>query len=211
MSQLTRQSVFLLGSFALVFLWEVSPLSQITVPALGFLVFVYLLLSARQKKRQSQEQQVKRAAADLEASNIFILNTIILLLIFSTGSLDSPLYFLLYFISFGIGFVLVPETVFVFMIGCMLIFLPEALGGSNVVENLIKVGSLGLISPLAYFFGREFRAREVQKEKNEEAAQKITQEAATVLLNENEKLSVEEKEILADLIQTGEDLREEPK
>jgi hypothetical protein len=206
MSQLTRQSLFLLASFALVFLWEVSPLSQITVPALGFLVFLYLILSTRQKKRQSQEERQQRMATDLEASNIFILNTIILLLIFATGSLDSPLYFLLYFIAFGISFVLVPETVFVFMIGCMLIFLPSAFSG-NVAENLIKVASLGLLSPLAYFFGREFRAREEQKVKNEEAAQKITQEAATVLMDKDDKLSVEDKEILADLIQTGEELR----
>ncbi len=225
MSQFIKQAVFLLASFAAVFFWQLSPLAEFTVPALGFLVFLYLILSKQksslpkryQQSEISQEQSIKDSIKTLnkDGVNIFILNTIVFLLIFSTGSLNSPLFFLLYFISFAIAFVLLPQMVFVFILGSILIFLPDALILNEtspetklLVENLIKLASLGLISPLAYFFGKEYQERIIHQEQDKEVAEIISNEAANVLNNEEDRLSEEDKEQLVDIIEESEKLKE---
>lgn len=207
--KLITQSLILLASFLAVFIWEASPLAQLTVPALGFLIFLYLILSKRTPFRSSQPDDMsKPSKISKEDLNIFILNTIILLLIFTTGGLHSPLYFLLYFISFGIAFVLLPETVFAFIIGSVLIFLPDALTG-EIYKNMLELGSLVLISPLAYFFGREYRARLSLQEKNAEIAERITEQAGDVLEREEDTLNDEEKTELANIIKESEALKKE--
>lgn len=225
MSQLLKQALFLLSSFGVVFLWKESSLVEFTIPLLGFLVFLYLLLSSKKpllwKKSQSVEntqqhslEQNKKKTFNKDEINIFILNTIVFLLIFSTGSLRSPLFFLLYFISFGIAFVLLPQLVFVFILGSILILLPDALSNQTstdtklLVENLVKLASLGLISPLAYFFGREYQERIIHQKQDKEVAEIISNEAANVLNNEEEKLSEEDKEQLIDIIEETEKLKE---
>jgi hypothetical protein len=225
MSQLLKQALFLLSSFSVVFFWKESSLVEFTIPLLGFLVFLYLLISSKKpllwKKSQAVENlqkhsrvQNKKKTFNKDAINIFILNTIVFLLIFSTGSLRSPLFFLLYFISFGIAFVLLPQIVFVFILGSILILLPDVLSNQPpsdtklFVENLVKLASLGLISPLAYFFGREYQERIIHQEQDKEVAEIISNEAANVLNNEEEKLSEEDKEQLVDIIEETEKLKE---
>ncbi|GIW62060.1 MAG: hypothetical protein KatS3mg089_0912 [Patescibacteria group bacterium] len=225
MSQLLKQALFLFTSFGVVFLWKESTFVEFTIPLLGFLVFLYLLLASKKpllwKKSQSVEntqqhslEQNKKKIFNKDEINIFILNTIVFLLIFSTGSLKSPLFFLLYFISFGIAFVLLPQIVFVFILGSILIFIPDALSNQTpsdtklLSENLVKLASLGLISPLAYFFGKEYQERLIHQEKDKEVAEIISNEAANVLNNEEEKLSEEDKEQLVDIIEESEKLKE---
>jgi hypothetical protein len=225
MSQLLKQALFLLSSFSVVFFWKESSLVEFTIPLLGFLVFLYLLISSKKpllwKKSEAVENsqkhsrvQNKKKTFNKDAINIFILNTIVFLLIFSTGSLRSPLFFLLYFISFGIAFVLLPQIVFVFILGSILILLPDVLSNQPpsdtklFVENLVKLASLGLISPLAYFFGREYQERIIHQEQDKEVAEIISNEAANVLNNEEEKLSEEDKEQLVDIIEETEKLKE---
>ena len=203
--KLVSQSLMLFSSFVAVFLWQASPLADFTVPAVGFLIFLYLILS---KGKKGKEPDKKENQMTKEGVTIFILNTMILLLIFATGGLTSPLYFLLYFISFGIAFVLLPETVFVFIVGAVLLFLPVALEG-EVARNLLQVGSLALISPLAYFFGKEYRARQAMQERTEEIAQSITEKAGDVLTNEEDVLTHEEKRELADIIKESQELKKE--
>lgn len=222
--KLLSQSLMLLASFVAVFLWQASPLADLTVPALGFLIFLYLILSKSPrtlpptqtsksdnilgKREESEADQQQRKPIAKEDLNIFILNTIILLLIFTTGGLHSPLYFLLYFISFGIAFVLLPETVFAFIIGSILLFLPDALVG-EVAQNLLQLGSLALISPLAFFFGREYRTRQAMQERNAELAEKITEQAGDVLEREEDSLSYDEKAELANIIKESEELKKD--
>lgn len=225
MSQVLKQALFLLSSFGVVFFWKESPLAEFTIPLLGFLIFLYLLLSSKNpslwKKSQSLEhspqqslEQNKKKTFSKDNLNIFILNTIVFLLIFSTGSFGSPLFFLLYFISFGIAFVLLPQMVFVFILGSILIFLPDALltktssEAKLLVENLIKLASLGLISPLAYFFGKEYQERIIHQKQDKEVAEIISNEAANVLNNEEDRLSEEDKEQLVDILEETEKLKQ---
>lgn len=207
--KLIRQSLILILSFLLVFVWQNSPLSSYTIPIIGLLVFIYLLLSARKKG-----EGFFTMGGD-SIWGIFILNTVILLLIFSTGGLSSSLFFLLYFLVFGIAFVFEPSIVFVFIIGIVLVFLQTALQ-DDVMGNFIKLVSLVLISPLAFFFGGEYRKRETEEgkiedleERTKSAADTIAKDVEGVIKNEKGNLKQEDVEKLNDILEETEELREE--
>ncbi|MDO8658855.1 MAG: hypothetical protein Q7K55_09000 [Candidatus Levybacteria bacterium] len=181
--KLVWQSLLLIFSFVSVYVWQKTILSGYTIQIFGFFIFLYLIVLFRKKGAP-----VKRLSfSNNESSAIYILNTVILLLIFSTNGFLSALFFLLYFMAFGIAFVFEPLTVFVFVIGTILIFLPDALK-NDVMKNLIMLGSLGLISPIAFFFGREYK----QDEKKDEHINKLEENAK----NTSEKIKKDVEEIL---------------
>ncbi len=191
------QSIVLLLSFAVVFVWQNSPLSNYTIQALGFFVFLYIITSMRKKNSNALNG----------AWGIFALNTAIFLLIFATGEFTSALFFLLYFLVFGIAFVFEPATVFVFVIATTLIFLPD-ISKDDVMSNLIRIGSLAMISPLAYFFGKEFRQRENEEEKAEKAGITITKDVKEII-EEDKNLKPDEVEKLNDILEETQNLKEE--
>ena len=199
------QSLLLLFSFALVFLWQASPLSSYTLPIIGFLIIIYIISSLATTKKGKQIS----LGGPL---GMFILNTIILLFVFSTGGLSSGFFFLLYFVVFALVFVFEPYTIIAFAIGIVLTFMPEAIKG-DVLGNFIRLGSIILISPLAFFFGREYRKSDEDiekiKEKTQEGAQKIESEVKDVLEEEKPKLENEDVEKLEKIIEETEKLREE--
>lgn len=205
------QTAVLILSFVIVFLWQTASLTDYTVSFLGILIVLYLVLSSR-----------KRGKGFLSMGGegpwgIFILNTVILLLIFSTGSLNSPLFFLLYFLGFGIAFVFEPVITFVFVIGAILVFAPDAMK-TDTVNNLLKIGSLVLISPLAFFFGREYRANdqkqeeiEALEERSKDAADTISKDVEEVIKDEKANLKSEDVDKLNEVLEETEDLRAESK
>lgn len=208
--KLLRHAIVLILSFGIVFVWEQTSLDDYTIQAVALLVVLYLGLSFLRKRRQQE--------ANFGGSlDIFILNTAIFLLIYTTGNIYSPLYFLLYFLGFGITFIFEPATVFLFTIGAVLIFLPEAMK-NGAIESYIKLGSLLLISPLAFFFGQEYRDRDRQEatiedmaERGKDAADTISQDVHEVLTEEKAKLEPKTVEKLNDILEETEDLREETK
>jgi hypothetical protein len=209
--KLVLQALVLIISFVIVFIWEQTPLSGYTVQILAVLVVLYLIISAR-----------KKGAGFLTMGGdgpwgILILNTIVLLLIFATGSISSGLFFLLYFLGFGIAFVFEPPAIFVFIVGAVLVFLPDALKG-DTIGNFLKIGSLLLISPLAYFFGREYRKSDKEEgdiesleERTKEAADTISEDVEELVKNEKEDLKQEDMEKLNEILEETDDLREESK
>ncbi len=209
--QLIIQAFVLILSFVLVFVWEQTVLSNFTIQALAVLVLIYILVAARKKG-----QGFLTMGGD-GPWGIFILNSIILLLIFGTGSIASPVFFLLYFLGFGIAFVFEPPAILVFILGTLLIFLPDTLRG-DVTGNILRMGSLLLISPLAYFFGREYRKSdkeendiEALQERTKEAADTISQDLEEVIKNEKENLKEKDIEKLNEILEETEDLRAESK
>lgn len=209
--KLLWQSVTLALSFIIVFIWQNSPLKDFTVQMLGLLIALYLIIAA--KGRGKDFLTLGKGGY----YGIFILNILIFLLIFATGGLNSNLFFVLYFLAFGVAFVFDPLTVLVFITGAVLIFFPEA-QTLDLTQSLLKLGSLLLISPLAYFFGREYKKRDVQdekvnaiKERAKEAADNISEDIEEVL--EDEKVNLKEKDVekLNEVLEETEDLREESK
>lgn len=206
-----KQSVLIILAFGFVFIWQQTPLSDYTIQILGLFTAIFLILSAFKKSSRS----LGRMLESQNSWSIFFLTSIVLLLIFSTGGLNSNLFFLLYFLSFGIAFVFEPLTVFTFVIGALLIFLPDA-ATNDVMGNTVKLGSLALISPLAFFFGREFRQEEKQSETiasmkttTKEVANKI--EADVDLIKEDKNLPTKELEKLAEIQEEAQELRDTTK
>jgi hypothetical protein len=209
--KLILQALVLILSFVLVFIWEQTPFSGYTVQILAFLVVLYLIISARKKGKGFLTMGGEGPWG------IFILNTVILLLVFATGSISSSLFFLLYFLGFGIAFVFEPPAIFVFIVGAVLVFLPDALKG-DTFSNFLKVGSLLLISPLAYFFGKEYRKTDKQEgdiealeERTKEAADTISEDVEEVIRDEKANLKEQDVRKLNDILEETEDLREESK
>lgn len=204
-----KQSILLSISFTFVFVWQQTPLSDYTIQILGLFIAIFLILSAFKKSSRT----LGYALESQNSWSIFFLTSIVLLLVFSTGGLNSNLFFLLYFLCFGIAFAFEPLTVFIFVIGALLVFFPDALV-NDVMSNIIKLGSLALISPLAFFFGREFRQEEKQSKTMEtiktnakEVADKI--EADVDLIKEDKKLQQNDLEKLADIQEEAQELRNE--
>lgn len=193
------QSLLLLLSFALVFIWTNSPLAEFTVQIIGVLIGMYIVASfagARRGKKLSFGG----------AFGIFSLNTIILLFIFATGGMSSSFFFLIYFIIFALVFVFEPYTIVSFCIGTVLLLLPIALR-DDVTGNIIKLVSIVLISPLALFFGREYQKSEQDEyeakgkiTENIEIAEKIDEDIEEVIEAEKGKLSKENIRKLKDAV-----------
>jgi len=182
------QSLFLLFSFALVFIWQASPLSSYTLPIIGFLVVVFIISSLATSKGRKQIS----LGGPL---GMFILNTIILLFVFSTGGLSSGFFFLLYFVVFALVFVFEPYTIIAFTIGIILVFIPDAIR-DDVFGNFIRLGSIVLISPLAFLFGREYKKSGEQQD----ALESIEKDVKEVIKKEKGNLSKEDLEKLSDIV-----------
>lgn len=209
--KLFLQSLTIISSFIAIFIWQNSPLKDYTVQLLGLFIVLYFIVAGRKGGKGFL------TLGGEGFMGVFILNTLIFLLIFSTGGLNSALFFVLYFLGFGIAFVFDPRNVFIFIIGGIIIFYPELLTG-DVTSNLLKVGSLALISPLAYFFGREYRRSDVvdekvnaMKERTKEAADTISEDIEEVIEEEKTNLKDKDMQKLNEVLEETEDLRSESK
>lgn len=125
---------------------------------------------------------------------IFTIMTSVLLIVFLTGGIKSPIFFLTYFLLFGITFIFEPLTIFIFLIGMTILFGPEAIQG-DVVGNSLKLGSLIILAPIAYFFGREHKKRERLSNQVKINADEIIKTAENLLniKDKNERLKKTEE------------------
>lgn len=205
-------SVILAFAFVLIFAWEQGPFTDFTVQVLAVMVILYLVAQFVRRKLQ-KTQPVWEGIPD-----VFTLTTAIFLLIYATGQMVSWFFFLLYFLGFGITFIFEPVTVFVFALGTVAIFIPEVLKNGGSLGTYIQLGSFILISPLPYFFGKEYRDREQQTEdiealteRSEEAGTTIAKDVEDVLEHEKKNLKPQDVEKLNEILEETEDLRSETK
>lgn len=205
-------SFVLLLSFGLVFAWEQGPLSLYTVQLLALMVLTYLIVQFVRRKTK-KEEYVAGGIPD-----VFVLNTGIFLLIYATGQMASWFFFLLYFLGFGITFIFEPATVFIFALGTIAIFVPEVIKNGGSLGTYIQLGSFLLISPLPYFFGKEYRDREKEEEaiekleeRSSDAGTTIAKDVSDVLKSEKKNLKNEDVEKLNEILEETEDLRSETK
>ncbi len=202
----------MLASFVFLFVFREANLTAFIPQLIGALVFIFIILTARKNsKGLPAGRQVKLGGP----ASVFVLNTVIFLVIFSTGGLSSSFYFVLYFLIFAISFVFDPALSFIFAAGSLIVFLPEVFK-ANTLENFVKIGSIFIISPLAYFFGNMFKkADQTQdevvkvKERATEAADTISKDVDQILQKEKQNLKSEDVGKLNEVLEETEDLRAE--
>jgi hypothetical protein len=201
--RLFGQSFTLLSAMLLVILIVYTPLADYMAPILGFLIVVSLIFIII-KKRSKKDQELFIGSN----KEIFMITSALMLAIFITGGLQSSLFFLLYFLLFGIVFVFEPETVFVLLVGVGAAFLQPLIEGGELIGNLIKIGSLVFLSPISYFFGKEFKRREKLEREIEDKTGQILEDADALLKTQSEK-GEEDIDEIDDIIEKSNELRKE--
>lgn len=100
------------------------------------------------------------------------------------------------------------------MIGTILVFIPEIIR-DDVTGNMLRVGSVVLFTPLAYFFGRAYKKEEEQeialRQKSEQenlTADTIYDDVKDVLDKEKGKIPAEDEAKLEDALKQTEELRD---
>ncbi|MBM3205773.1 hypothetical protein FJZ41_02935 [Candidatus Shapirobacteria bacterium] len=170
MAKFLLHSLFLIAAVVLAFFWTSNPfLSYYNLQLIAvFLLFFFLnQLLARHH----------RTKINLTIDTV-IFTMIILLLVISTGGLTSPLFFLVYFLMFGLALLFEP-LISVSLTVAMVLFFLFTPSQSEPKNELLQLFSLILITPVALFFGKQY----LQVLKDEEKIK---------ILEEEEKIMEEE-------------------
>jgi len=201
MNRLLLQSLLIIFCFLFVYFWQRSPLTEFTVPLVGLLSACYVILSFKNKSLRG----ITADTRPTQLLSVFLILTTSLLLILSTGGLHSLLIFLLYFLAFHLAFLLEPTVVFVFCLSVIVFFFPE-FQRENLLPDVVKLISLVLLSPLAYFFGQEIKRREKEKRHTMHAAERIIQDVSEIVKNEGKTLKEKDIELLKDIVDESREL-----
>ena len=148
-----KDSLIIIITCLLTFLWSKTPLGSFSLQ-FSALLFLFFMIAKR---------FFKKTTLFIPLKAIFF-TILILLLVFDTGSLFSPLFFLLYFLLFSLSLLLEPQIALTLSLSLIVIFLID-LKEVESLESLIPLFSLPFITPLAVFFGREHqKLEETEKE-----------------------------------------------
>lgn len=153
--KLVKQLLAITFSFVFCFIVLNTELANYTAWVLSFVIIFFIIYLIVKKQRKKEKEILSGSPFEIISLTIGVL-----LLTFLTGGLNSGTFFLLYFLLFGAAFLFEPVLVFAVLIGIVSLLLPQALTTGELFTNMIKVGSLVFVAPIAFFFGREFKERE---------------------------------------------------
>lgn len=187
--KIIAQSLVIILSSLTVLAVVQTPFFPYTPAALGVIVIIagsYILF--RKKRRKNQEIL---SGANIE---IYFILVTALLIVFYTGGIKSVLFFLIYFLLFGITFIFEPPMIILFLLCLTGLFIPEAIQ-DDIFGNMVKLSSLILLAPIAFFFGREYKKREKLQKAIQEKTDLIIEDAQDLLTlkDKNEKLKKTEE------------------
>ncbi len=144
---------FLFLATLFTFLWVENPrLSVYTAQVIALLIIVYFGRRGVISKRVSFSKNSFQKISSLDG---LVLTMVVLLLVFSSGGASSPLFFLLYFLLFGLSFIWESRLTLFFSL-FLTIFLFLFAKNINQPTSFLNPISLLFISPLSLFFGRQF-------------------------------------------------------
>jgi hypothetical protein len=156
MGKFLLHSLFLLLAVVVAFLWTNSPtLSVYTLQ----LVAIFILLFFTNHlffRRQTKSQKTKSLSPKLNLTfDAVVFTMVVMLLVYSTGGLTSPLFFLVYFLMFGLALLFEPLVTVSLAAAMILLFVITPTTQEPLTEAL-QLFSLILITPLALFFGSQY-------------------------------------------------------
>src|SRR3989344_5192586 len=174
------------GSVALSFLFvgliKSSPLESQISFILAVLIVMAIIYTTIQRKKGANYNMLFSG----KTGEIFFISTIVLLMIEITGGIDSPVYFLNYFLLFGLPLISTPLTSLIFAGSIILFYIPELIRSFNT-DILLRIGSILLLLPLSYFLSNELMKRQRENALLKEKAKEIEKNA--------EELEVEEDDL----------------
>jgi len=142
-------------TFVLAVLFSVSPLAQYDLQLVALLFIFYFFY-----------KRMTPAKEKFVFVEVLIFVFVITGTVFSTGAINSPFFFLLYFLLFAIALILEPITSLVLTIAMVITFLGIADTNSGL-RDLLPVFSLPFIAPFAKYLGdlqrKYFRQKEQLK------------------------------------------------
>ncbi|MDD3532063.1 MAG: hypothetical protein PHR64_00730 [Candidatus Shapirobacteria bacterium] len=124
-----------------IFFWVQSPLEKYSLQLVAFLVILFFI-----------SQKIAKDNLLAHPANLIIFTAATLLLVADTGGLESPIFFIVYFLLFGTALLASTPVVLALTILIMIFFAPS-LTSTNAA---IQLASLLLITPLAILFGRQY-------------------------------------------------------
>lgn len=170
-------SVSLLMAILLVWFWTNSPFwSQYNLVLTAIAVMLYFLGHLIKKRAANQLNQL--------TWDITIITAVVLVIVNSTGGLNSPFFFLTYLLLFITALVFEIPISFV-LTSALALFFSNSLTSSRTA---IQLFSLLLISPLAIYFGKQYERLLNTKQQlkdlgktNQKMSKDITKEESLVL------------------------------
>lgn len=144
-------TILLLAATSGIYFWLTLPfLTSYSLQLVAALILLYLTSHWLKSKKP---HWFHRSTITLD---ITILTCMILLLVSETGALTSPLFFLLYFLLFGVAMLYEIEATLVLTGVLILFFL--FLPGTNLSDlaHLSELLALIMITPLAILFGHQY-------------------------------------------------------
>jgi hypothetical protein len=151
-AQFITHSLFLLSGLIVTFIWTNNPvLDAYTLQFIAVLVIFYFLNHLFNKERLRLNMAIDGA----------ILSLVTLLLVTQTGGLQSPLFFLIYILLFGLTLLFDPLVMSLFALSLVLFFYRQ----STNMDSFMQIIGLLLITPLALFFGRQYLKSLEEQEK----------------------------------------------
>ncbi len=179
MDKFLLHSLFLLTAVVLAFFWTSSPaLSTYTLQLIAVFVLLFFANQFLARKKGRPENLTIDA---------IIFTMIVLLLVCSTGGLTSPLFFLVYFLMFGLALLFEPLITFS-LAAAMIIFFLLTPSKQEPLTEALQLFSLLLVTPLALFFGTQYLKLLESEEKI-----KILREESEIM---EEQIKKEETDVL---------------
>lgn len=154
-------SLFLITAVILAFFWTGHPILSIyTLQLIAIFVLLFFLNQFLSRHRKDSPKS-RKISLNIDAA---IFTIIVFLLVTSTGGLISPLFFLIYFLMFGLALIFEPLITLSLTLAMVLFFLITPVK-QDLFKEIVQLFSLFLITPLTIFFGSLYLKVLVNEEK----------------------------------------------
>ena len=140
-------SILTITALGLAYFIAKTPASDYSLQISGIMVAFYVMISFLTRKQLLDPGS--RVVFD-----IFIFSFAVSLLLFSTGGFTSPVFFLAYFLLFGISLLSGPSTSLIAALSFAILFIltPK----TDFWTEMLQIASLLAIAPISVVFGKQY-------------------------------------------------------
>lgn len=166
-----RHSIYLLATVLLCLIWAISPYKMFATQIGATLLSLYII------KHMFKEHINGKTETMIDS---IVLCGLTLVIVTSTGGLNSPVFFLVYFLLFALSLMTTPTTPLVLSFALIIYFLFST--SITSFTQLLPLASFPLITPLAVYFGKEHKRNLYQKHDVLSLKETVRRETEDVML-----------------------------